>query len=260
MKTHLKLAAAPLVIAAATVPGTAFAQGPYIGVSGGLALPEDSQNEGVFTGDVPATDDFGAIAAGTEVGWNTEFDNGYVIGGQLGYAFDSGFRLEAEASYSEYDVDLHRDLVVGGANIDGVDAAILTRGPVDAINPTVGQVLADGQGSVSNLGLFGNVYYDIPTGTAFKPYIGAGAGVQIVNVDFIPSGVDVAEDDQAVFSYQLMGGASFEVTDTVELFGQYTYRDTTEEAEIPLNLLPADLGVDSAQSLVTAGVRIKFGG
>jgi len=268
MKYHQKLTFAPVlapVILAAFVAVPATAQddtkaGPYIGLSGGVALPGDSSNSGTFDTGVPETDDFGSIPADTTVGWETDFDTGYTISGQAGYAFDNGFRLELEAAYSEYDVDSHEELLVGGANIDGVDSAVLTRGPASGANPTVGDVLADGQGDVSNFGLFGNVYYDIETGTGFKPYIGGGIGYQWVDVDYAPSGVEVGDDDDGVFAYQLMAGASYAVTPTVELFGQYTYRETTEDADIPLTLLPATLGVESQQSLLTAGVRVRFGG
>ena len=48
-----------------------------------------------------ATPDFGAIPAGTDLSWNTEFDTGFAISGVAGYAFDNGFRLELEAAYEE---------------------------------------------------------------------------------------------------------------------------------------------------------------
>jgi len=245
-------------VALALVPAAAQAEGPYVGVSGGIALPEDSSNAGEFNSAVPATDDFDEIPAGTTLGWDTEFDNGFAIGGQVGYAFDSGLRVELEGAYTQYDVDTHSGLTVGGANIDGVDVAVLTRGAPDSANPTVGAVIADGQGEVTNFGLFGNVFYDIETSSAFKPYVGAGLGYQWVDVEYVPSGVDVGNDDDGVFAYQLMAGASFKLTDTVDLFGQYTYRGSFEDADIPLNLVPATLGVESSQSVVSAGLRFGF--
>lgn len=261
MNTRIKFAFAPL----AAVPLVAFsspalADGPYVGVSGGISLPSDSSNSGEFEETVPATADFGEITTETPLEWNTEFDNGLAISGQVGYAFENGFRVELEGAYSQYDVDTHSGLTVGGTDIDAVDSAVLTRGVADPANPTVGAVIADGQGDVTNFGVFGNVFYDIQTGSAFKPYVGAGLGYQWVDVEFSPSGVDVADDDDGGFAYQLMAGASFELSDRAELFGQYTYRANTEDADIDLNLLPATLGVESEQSIVSAGVRFSFGG
>ncbi|MEO1488750.1 MAG: outer membrane beta-barrel protein [Pseudomonadota bacterium] len=257
-QTPFLLRAGAAFLAIAALPTAALAEGPYIGLSGGLVLPEDSSNEGEFTSTVPATDDFGAIDAGTPLGWETEFDNGFAINGQVGYAFENGLRVELEGSFTQYDVSTHSGLFVGSDVIDAVDSAVLTRGPADEANPTVGAVIADGQGEVSTFGLFGNVFYDIQTGSGFKPYVGAGAGFQSVDVEYIPSGVDIADDSDGVFAFQLMAGASIELGERFELFGQYTYRDAFEDAEVDLNLLPAQLGIESAQSIISAGVRVKL--
>jgi len=259
MKTpRIFYTSAVIALGIAAVPSVALAEGPYFGVSGGIALPNDSENSGQFDETVPATADFDAIAADTALAWNTEFDTGFAINGQVGYAFDNGLRVEAEVAYSEYGVDAHSGLNVGGADIDALDVAVLTRGAAAATNATVGAVLADGQGDVSSIGLFGNVFYDIQTGSGFKPFVGAGVGVQSVSVDYVPSGVAVADESDTVLSYQLMAGASYEVTEKVELFGQYTYRAGFDDADVELDLLPATLGVETGQSIVSAGVRVKI--
>lgn len=259
INSKLRLIAAGTA-ALVALPTAALAEGPYVGISGGVSLPGDSKNRGEITGNIPATDDFGPIAAGTPLAWDTDFDTGLALNGQVGYAFDNGFRLEVEGVYSRYNVDNHAGLLVGGANIDSADVAVLTRGPANSANPTVGAVIADGQGRVSNYGLFANVFYDIETGTALKPFVGAGAGVQWVDVDYRPSDVNVGSGTKAGIAYQLMAGASYEVTPNVDLFGQYTYRANGNRADIDLDLLPATLGVQNHQSLITAGVRVKFGG
>lgn len=259
-KPRITLATGVVTLGLAILPSAALADGPYVGVSGGIALPEDSSNSGQIDVAIPETDDFGAIPADTPLAWETEFDTGFAINGQVGYAFDNGLRVELEGAYSEYGVDTHSGLTVGDTVIDGVDVAVLTRGAASADNPTVGAVIADGQGQVSNFGLFGNVFYDIQTGSGFKPYVGAGIGYQWVDVEYTPSDVEVGNDDDGSFAYQLMAGASFELSPSTELFGQYTYRATTEDADIPLTLVPATLGVESSQSIISAGVRVKFGG
>lgn len=237
----------------------AFAEsGPYIGFSGGLALPENSENAGEFTETVPGTSDFGEIPDGTPLSWNTDFDNGFALGAQIGYAFNNGVRVELEGTYTEYDVNRHFGLTAGGMNLDDVNVAVLTRGDADPDNPRVGAVIADGRGRVSNLGLFGNVFYDIDAGDGFKPFVGAGIGFQSTDVRYNPSGVSVGDGRDESFAYQLMAGASFEVSEDFEIFGQYTYRANTDRAEIDLSLVPADLGIESAQSIISAGVRIKL--
>ena len=67
--------------ALAAFPAAGLAQGPYVGVSGGIALPGDSRNSGQFDATVPATEDFDAIPADTTLEWQTQFDTGYAING-----------------------------------------------------------------------------------------------------------------------------------------------------------------------------------
>lgn len=257
-KTLCLIAAGTAALAA--LPGAAAAkEGPYIGLSGGLSLPNDSANRGSFNTAVPATRDFPAIPAETELAWQTEFDRGFAINGQIGYAFNNGFRVELEGAYTRNGIDRHSGMTVGGTNIDALDVAVLTRGARAAANPTVGQVIDDGQGSVANFGVFGNVFYDIDTGTGFKPFVGAGVGYQWADIRFRPSDVDVADGSDGGFAYQLMAGANVALTDRAEIFGQYTWRDRMDTANVPLNLLPANLGVETGQSIISAGVRIKLG-
>jgi opacity protein-like surface antigen len=244
---------------ALAIPGAAQAGETYIGVSAGLSMPGNSANSGQFDSDVPATPDFGAIPAGTDLGWKTEFDNGFAISGQVGHAFDNGLRVELELAYSKYDVDTHSNLTVGGANIDGADVAVLTRGTPDPANPTVGAVIADGQGDVSNFGAFLNVFYDINAGGKFTPYVGAGLGYQSVDVDYQPSGVPVGKGDDDGLAWQAIIGLSFAMSEQFDLFAQYNYRASFDRADIELSLLPATLGVKSKQSTVSAGVRYRFG-
>ena len=243
---------------AAALPAGAHAAETYVGIGGGLAMPETSGNQGAFTATVPATPDWGAIPSGTSLAWDTEFETGYAISGQLGLSFANGLRGEIELSYTSADVEGHENLAAGGAVIDGVDVAVLTRGAPSAANPTVGEVIADGQGKVKTLGAFLNGFYDINAGGSFSPYVGAGIGYQRVDVLFRPSGVPVADDDDSGFAWQAMAGASIAVSQSVGLFVQYAYRQGFERADIPLDLVPATLGVENGGSLVTAGVRLSL--
>jgi opacity protein-like surface antigen len=248
-----------LVVLAAAPLATAAQAQSYVGVSGGWSLPEDSRNRGAFTSTVPATSAFGAIPAGTSLGWRTELDNGFNLAAQLGHRFDNGLRTELELAWTRSGVAGHRALEVGGTNIDAVNAAILTRGPVAAGGPSVGQVLATDGGRVSSVGVFGNIFYDLNRTGRFQPYVGAGAGFQRVHAEFAPSGVPVADGSKLGFAYQLMAGATYRLSDRVDAFAQYTWRDT-DRVNLRLDLLPATLGVQSRQSIVGAGIRFNLDG
>jgi opacity protein-like surface antigen len=259
----MKKVAFPLMAAMAAMPSVAYAQsddeGPYIAVDVGAVFAKDSINVGEFNATVPATPDFGEIPADTPLAWDTEFDTGVTFSGAVGYDFGNGFRGEVQGFYSEYDVNTHSGVTVGDANIDSVDVAVLTRGAPAAGNPTVGAVVADGQGSISSYGAFLNAFYDIDTGSVFEPYVGVGFGYVGTDVDYSPSGVPIADAKDDGFAYQLMAGGTIKLSRSAEVFAQYTYRDMLDEVDVPLDLLPADLGIETDQSIVSGGLRFKFG-
>jgi opacity protein-like surface antigen len=245
-------------IAAALIgaPSLAAAQ-TYGGVSAGVTLPENSNNRGQTTAPIAASPTFPAIPQDTAIEWTTEFDEGYNISAVLGHRFPGGFRVEGEFNYSESDISTHRGVSVGGTNIDALDASVLTRGA--AVGSTVGAVVDSGIGRTRNYGAFANAYYDFNSEGAFMPYVGAGLGVQRVRFDYRPSNIDVGQGSDTNFAWQLMAGATYRISPSFELFGQYNYRDSGSTT-IPLDLLPADLRAQSAQSVVSLGFRVPFGG
>lgn len=259
MRSSIKLFS---VLAAGTslaFGGTAYAGEPYVGASAGLNLPSDSKNRGEFDADVPATADFDAIASGTDLDWTTELNNGLDLNLLAGYRFDNGVRVELQGFYNKANVDLHRDLAVGGTGIDALDSAILTRGAADPANPTVGAVLSTDDGQIKNYGLFANALYDFKVSETLVPYVGAGVGFTRQDVEYAPSGIDVVDDEKTRFAYQAMAGVTYKLSPSFEVFGQYTYRNM-DRGDYDVNLLPATLGVKSEQSLFNVGFRIPLGG
>lgn len=252
---YLLLASACVAVAMAN---SANAQ-TYVGVSAGISAPHNSNNQGTFTSDVPATTAapvYGAIPSGTPLGWKTSFDVGYNFAAQVGHRFDNGFRIEGEFAFTRANVRRHSGVTVGGTNIDAIDASILTRGPT--VGSTVGQVVDSGIGSQRGIAGFVNAYYDINTGSAFQPYVGGGVGIQETKFDYRPSNIDVGQGKETNFAWQLMAGATYKIGPKFELFGQYNYRDGGKTT-LPLDLVPADLQAKSRQSLVSVGFRIPLG-
>ena len=255
LPTTLKTA---LIATALVAAPNVFAQ-TYIGVSGGISLKNDSKNKGTFTGAVPATTVaplYPAIPSGTTLGWTTEFDKGLNVNAQIGHRFEGGLRVEGEVSYTRNGVKTHRGVSVGGANIDAVDASVLTRGAL--VGSSVGAVVNSGIGKTNSLGLFANAFYDFNSAGKFQPYLGAGAGLSRNKVDYRPSNIDVGQGKQTKFAYQLTAGATYKISDSFELFGQYRFRDNGE-TKVALDLLPADLKVEGKQSIFALGLRIPFG-
>ena len=247
------------VFSLGSLPVTAHAGEPYIGASAGISLPSDSKNRGSTNTDIPATADFPAISSGTSLDWTTELNNGLDLNLHAGYRMDNGIRVELQGFYNKSNVDRHLDLAVGGTVIDGSDSAILTRGAAAGTNPTVGALLSTDAGRIKNFGLMANAFYDFQISDSFTPYIGAGAGFTRQDVEYQPSAVDVVNDNKTRFTYQGIAGATFKLSPSFEIFGQYTYR-RTNRGNYDVNLLPATLGVKGEQSLVNLGIRIPLGG
>ncbi len=255
VRTISMLAASGLMATTAPV----LAGEPYVGLSVGATLPQKSNDRGTFNATVPATAAFPAIPSGTPLTLETRFKTGFNVSGYAGYKFDNGFRVDAEVGYSENDVKRHNNLTAGGAVIDALDVAVLTRGVPAATNPTVGAVISNGgKGRLRNLSVFGNAYYDFNRGGALQPYIGAGVGVQEVKVRYEPSDVPVANGKKAKFAYQLMAGLTYKISPSFELFGQYNYR-ASDKVNVPLTIVPASFDVQNKASVVSLGMRIPFG-
>lgn len=239
----------------------AHAQDWYAGGSLGILMQDDSDNSGTTgaftTGNgAPAVPNGTAVAAGTPYGWNTEFDDGMAISAEVGMRYGGGLRSGLELAYTKSDVERHSGVTLGGTVIDGVDAAVLT-GSATQLGATVGAVVADGRGDITNTALFANLYYDFAMGGAFEPYVGAGIGFAQVDVDYSPSGVGIINGDDTAFAWQLKGGVTWKIDPSWEAYGEYAYRQT-DDLSFDNQLFPGSLDIENTQSIFSAGVRFRF--
>ncbi len=240
--------------------GAASAEGWYVGGSVGINQQSDSDNSGstgAFTtgnlGDGSTLD----VAAGTSYGWTTEFDNGTSFSGEIGKRYSSGLRSGVEIAYSQADVDTHTGVTLGGGSIDGVDAAAIA-GSATPLGVTVAEVVADGQGEITQTAVYANLYYDFNRDAVLQPYVGAGIGFADVNVTYSPSGIGVIDDGETKLAYQLKAGATWMVNDAWEVFGEYAYR-ATEDIETNNDLFPGSLDIENQQNVFSIGARYRFG-
>lgn len=239
----------------------AHAQEWYAGGSIGILMQDDSDNSGTTgaftTGNgAPAVPNGTAVAAGTPYGWTTEFDDGMAASAEFGMRYGGGLRSGIELAYSKSDVDRHSGVTLGGTLIDGVDAAVLT-GSATQLGATVGAVVADGRGDITNTALFANLYYDFAMGGVFEPYVGAGIGFAQVDVDYSPSGVGIINGDDTAFAWQLKGGVTWKIDPSWEAYGEYAYRQT-DDLSFDNQLFPGSLDIENTQSIFSAGVRFRF--
>ncbi len=249
------------IAASIALAGTAAAQDMYISGSIGISTQSDSDNTGTTgaftTGDIGdgSTID---VAAGTPYAWTTEFDNGTSFSGEWGKRYESGLRIGVELAYSQADVDTHTNVTLGGGAIGTLDAASVAGSPTP-LGATVAAVVADGQGDITNTGLYANAYWDFDTGTSFQPYVGAGLGYVDTNVTYSPSGVGIIDDGEGKLGYQVKAGATLMLDNQWELFGEYAYR-ATEDIEVNNDLFPGTLEIENTQNVFSIGARYRFGG
>ena len=144
---------------------------------------------------------YGEAKAGLVIPLDSDVDNsnddlsyelGYAVSGALGYQFTSGYRIEVEGSYREYEAD-----EFGGQSANG--------------EAEIGTVL-------------GNLYYDINFGGRVTPYVGLGLGVSFIDLDDVRAGGSSFDvDDGTQFAFALHGGLGVEVTERLDLTVNYTF-------------------------------------
>lgn len=196
------------------------ADGPYVGVGGGLSMLNDSDVTAPARGPYPALN--------AEAGLNA----GFVVKGTAGYAFTNGLRVEGEIGYRKNNLD--------GMNVKSPGSLVELAAPgvAAAVNAAFGMsVYSDPattmyknlslphktmaqeavtvpqplNGDISVLTFMGSVYYDFDLGSGWKPYVGGGLGAASISLESkSASGRSLADDKNTVFAYQAGGGVGYE--------------------------------------------------
>jgi len=197
------------------------ADGPYVGIGGGLSMLNDSDVTAPARGPYPALN----AKAG--------LDAGFVVKGTAGYALTNGLRVEGEIGYRKNNLDdmnvkspgslveLAALEVATAVNVRAgrhvyPDPATTTYENLFPSHKTAAQNAATGtqalSGDISVLTFMGNVSYDFDLGLGWKPYVGGGLGVASISLESksTASGTTLADDKDTVFAYQAGGGVGYE--------------------------------------------------
>lgn len=127
----------------------------------------------------------------------TRTQTGWDINGGIGYRFGD-FRVAAEILYGRNDAD-HISFSGGGGDVSG--------------HYEIWSATA-------------NLFYDIPTGMKLRPYVGAGlGGAHFAAKDITLFGFPPAHGDNTLFTYRLMAGLSYALTDSRRVFIGYRFTD-----------------------------------
>ncbi|WP_196492252.1 outer membrane protein, partial [Erythrobacter donghaensis] len=221
--------------AVAAIATPAYADGPYIGIEGGVSLRDkvtvDARQENA-TGE----DDFTrAATARTKVGID-----GDVI---LGYDFGP-FRLEAEGGYKNAK---YRSLTVESAGLLPDGSAV----PVGTV--------AENERDLEIWSGMVNALVEIGADDGFQIYGGGGAGVARLELPVEVAGLGTLIDDSDTdFAWQLIGGARFPVTRNVDLGVKYRYFNADDFRLTGTN--GNQLNADYSAHSVLASLIVNFGG
>jgi OOP family OmpA-OmpF porin len=111
-----------------------------------------------------------------------------------------------------------------------------------------------GFGDTKVFGGFLNGYYDFLPDSAWRPFLGAGIGAAQVKVEH--DGV-APHGDKSVFAYQIHAGISHPFND--QLTGELAYHYLGAPS-VKFDTAPKHVDGDFSASLVTVGLRYRFGG
>lgn len=172
---------------------------------------------------------------------------------EVGVGYDFGSNLRSELSYVFTRPSLNSSSFQGQVQAAGL-----------AI-PFAGNV--SGEGSANSNSILISGYYDIPTNSRFRPYLGAGIGwtnVSIPSQAFagvlqIPTGnaavmAQLNGGNASAFGYQAKLGVSYLASSKTDLFLEGTYQGNTG-----VTIQSLSLGALN-QFGVRAGIRYRFGG
>lgn len=129
--------------------------------------------------------------------------------------------------------------------------------------PGFAAVNAPASGGISTISGLVNVYYDLPTGTAFEPYVGAGVGLANASANNInatypgtSAGTSLSGSSLALV-YQLMAGVSYNINPSTALTLGYRYFNVGAQS-----FNSSGVGKVTAEGIgvnnIEMGVRVKF--
>ncbi|MEE8206437.1 MAG: outer membrane beta-barrel protein, partial [Nitrospinaceae bacterium] len=107
----------------------------------------------------------------------------------------------------------------------------------------------------SMVSFMGNGYFDIPTNSPLRPYVGAGLGFAIAGVEEEDIFGATSSDSDLVAAVQLMAGVGFDINPRTTLTFGYRYFTTTDPS-FNNAFGPFETEFNSHDFLF--GVRIRF--
>jgi opacity protein-like surface antigen len=280
--------------------GTSTTKTYFVGYTGsGAPYLDTNTNVHTYGGTANYHTDMHFFASGsatlakraTAMASRNSFDDGWVVGGSMGWDFGNGWRTELEAAYRANDVDArsigtsvrtyvfttylsHTDMHYSGPAGSQTSSVLYqyTKTNVSTVtNSITGPANIDGD--LTTWSFMFNVWYDFDFGDSpLHPFIGGGIGFAHANLDYkvtatgIPNpyslfGTSFAyrgngEASDWGFAYQIGAGLGYDLGNGMMLSAQYRYFNT---GAMDLSLADQiEVNLESHNFLV--GLNIPLGG
>ena len=160
----------------------------YVELGAGPMIVEDI--------DFDIGDNDGAISADVDKGWD--------VGGVVGYDFGP-FRLEAEASYRQADIENLTSNTVGLPRVGGISTGRF-----------------DANGELSVLSFMLNGLLDFGDDDGLQGFVGGGVGVARTDLDGgISASVNTFDDSDTGFAWQVLAGVRAPLTESIDVGLRY---------------------------------------
>ena len=180
----------------------------YAGFSLGALSPNDVKVEKSGAGVINGVS-FSANIAG-----NFIFDNGYQVGGVLGYKFNNFMSFESDLSYSNFDYDKLELTVAGTATVGG--------NTFTGTNNTTYDI----DGSISAFSMIFGPVFDIDIRENFEFFIGGGVGFARYNDEIKTVGGSAGlsfDQDFTDFAAKFKSGFNYSLSNQTYLQAEYGY-------------------------------------
>ncbi|EFA74452.1 hypothetical protein CRD_00036 [Raphidiopsis brookii D9] len=117
-------------------------------------------------------------------------------------------------------------------------------------------------GNLSATTILINGYYDIPTGSKFRPYVGGGLGLGFIRGKIKYPNGNSDDSDGDSFAYQLKAGVQYEITKKGNVFGELKYSSISSygaKEKLIVNNIPVQVDIGPYNSFSFAvGYRQGF--
>lgn len=117
--------------------------------------------------------------------------------------------------------------------VPGLTVAGGTTATTTVVAPALAPTTVNADGRISTLSGLLNLYYDIPTGTRFAPYVGGGAGISRFSahdISLIYPGIGAlnVSDSSTVFAYQIRAGVAYNLNSNSAVTLGYRFFNITK--------------------------------